>query len=187
MVARLVVVLVIGSFSSVVLCPSSALGATAFVDTDCSDYDSPVFVGPSDPDGLDRDGDGIGCELNAGSPLKGSEASEGEVTWGHWLVLAGLLGYALWVFSDTPTPNSPRPVSDTDDDDGPWWRVRDGWDPLLAKPVPDPASDTAESRSPVPQPVADGATADPERVVDGDPATSAELDELLRRLDPDSR
>ncbi|MEU3278053.1 excalibur calcium-binding domain-containing protein [Streptomyces antibioticus] len=33
-------------------------------DVDCSDLPGPVWVGPSDPHRLDRDGDGIGCELN---------------------------------------------------------------------------------------------------------------------------
>ena len=31
-------------------------------DQDCSDVDGPVYVGDNDPDGLDRDGDGWGCE-----------------------------------------------------------------------------------------------------------------------------
>ncbi|MEU2789537.1 excalibur calcium-binding domain-containing protein [Streptomyces sp. NPDC007100] len=31
-------------------------------DVDCSDLPGPVYVGPSDPHRLDRDGDGIGCE-----------------------------------------------------------------------------------------------------------------------------
>ncbi|MEU5717843.1 excalibur calcium-binding domain-containing protein [Streptomyces sp. NPDC020403] len=33
-------------------------------DVDCSDLPGPVWVGPSDPHRLDRDGDGIGCELD---------------------------------------------------------------------------------------------------------------------------
>jgi hypothetical protein len=33
-------------------------------DVDCSDLPGPVWVGPSDPHRLDRDGDGIGCEIN---------------------------------------------------------------------------------------------------------------------------
>ncbi|MET9348809.1 excalibur calcium-binding domain-containing protein [Streptomyces termitum] len=33
-------------------------------DVDCSDLPGPVRVGPSDPHRLDRDGDGIGCELD---------------------------------------------------------------------------------------------------------------------------
>lgn len=33
-------------------------------DQDCSDFDGPVRVLPGDPDGLDRDGDGIGCDSN---------------------------------------------------------------------------------------------------------------------------
>jgi hypothetical protein len=31
-------------------------------DQNCSDFDGPVRVLPGDPDNLDRDGDGIGCE-----------------------------------------------------------------------------------------------------------------------------
>jgi hypothetical protein len=31
-------------------------------DQDCSDFDGPVQVLAGDPDGLDHDGDGIGCE-----------------------------------------------------------------------------------------------------------------------------
>ncbi|WP_189719210.1 excalibur calcium-binding domain-containing protein [Streptomyces chryseus] len=33
-------------------------------DVDCADLPGPVWVGPSDPHNLDRDGDGIGCEAN---------------------------------------------------------------------------------------------------------------------------
>lgn len=33
-------------------------------DQDCSDFDTPVMVLPGDPDDLDRDGDGIGCDSN---------------------------------------------------------------------------------------------------------------------------
>ncbi|WP_258049533.1 excalibur calcium-binding domain-containing protein [Streptomyces finlayi] len=33
-------------------------------DVDCEDLSGPVWVGPSDPHNLDRDGDGIGCEAN---------------------------------------------------------------------------------------------------------------------------
>jgi hypothetical protein len=32
------------------------------VDLDCDDFDGPVEVPYDDPDGLDKDGDGIGCE-----------------------------------------------------------------------------------------------------------------------------
>lgn len=28
----------------------------------CSDFSGPVYVGSSDPHGLDHDGDGVGCE-----------------------------------------------------------------------------------------------------------------------------
>ncbi len=31
-------------------------------DLDCDDVSGPVAVGPSDPHGLDGDGDGVGCE-----------------------------------------------------------------------------------------------------------------------------
>jgi micrococcal nuclease len=31
-------------------------------DLDCSDMSGPVYVGPDDPNRLDADGDGIGCE-----------------------------------------------------------------------------------------------------------------------------
>lgn len=33
-------------------------------DLDCSDFAGPVIIDGSDPHGLDRDGDGIGCEAN---------------------------------------------------------------------------------------------------------------------------
>ncbi len=33
-------------------------------DVDCGDVGSRVSVGGSDPHGLDRDGDGVGCEVN---------------------------------------------------------------------------------------------------------------------------
>ncbi|WP_107358013.1 excalibur calcium-binding domain-containing protein [Streptomyces agglomeratus] len=33
-------------------------------DVDCPELPGPVWVGPSDPHNLDRDGDGIGCEAN---------------------------------------------------------------------------------------------------------------------------
>jgi hypothetical protein len=33
-------------------------------DIDCSDLDGPVWVGDNDPYHLDRDGDGIGCDIN---------------------------------------------------------------------------------------------------------------------------
>ena len=33
-------------------------------DVDCADLDGPVWVGDDDPHRLDRDGDGIGCDIN---------------------------------------------------------------------------------------------------------------------------
>ncbi|MGW6390661.1 thermonuclease family protein [Streptomyces sp. NPDC055103] len=41
------------------LSPGPAAGVP---DVDCSDLSGPVWVGPSDPHRLDRDGDGIGCD-----------------------------------------------------------------------------------------------------------------------------
>jgi hypothetical protein len=37
-------------------------GASSGGDLDCSDMNGPVSVGASDPNGLDADGDGVGCE-----------------------------------------------------------------------------------------------------------------------------
>lgn len=37
-------------------------GSYSGFDLDCSDFGSDIWVGQWDPHGLDRDGDGIGCE-----------------------------------------------------------------------------------------------------------------------------
>lgn len=42
--------------------PGLPLGPAPGPDLDCKDIGHPVWVGNSDPHGLDRDGDGIGCE-----------------------------------------------------------------------------------------------------------------------------
>lgn len=44
--------------------PSYPPGPPPGPDVDCSDLDGPVLVGPDDPHDLDRDGDGIGCDIN---------------------------------------------------------------------------------------------------------------------------
>lgn len=44
----------------------STAPATAAPDLDCADFSHPVQVSPADPNGLDADGDGIGCDSLAG-------------------------------------------------------------------------------------------------------------------------
>jgi hypothetical protein len=39
-------------------------GSSYSGDLDCSDFSGPVAVNGADPHGLDRDGDGVGCEAN---------------------------------------------------------------------------------------------------------------------------
>jgi len=49
-------------------------------DIDCSDLEGPVEVTGGDRYGLDRDGDGIGCEWGPdGEPDTGDEFSEAEI------------------------------------------------------------------------------------------------------------
>jgi hypothetical protein len=48
---------------------SGVATASAADDRDCSDFASPIIiVNGFDPDHLDADGDGIGCESNPGEP-----------------------------------------------------------------------------------------------------------------------
>jgi hypothetical protein len=80
-----------GSLLALALIPSAA-GAQ---DIDCGDPGAPpnVAVGPTDPNGLDEDGDGIGCEEGEGASTAsgGSLASTG---FDAWMLFAGA-GVAL--------------------------------------------------------------------------------------------
>lgn len=61
-------------------------------DRDCSDFETQVRVGSNDPDNLDEDGDGIGCEnLPAGGG--GDQQALANTGFEAWMV--GLVGLAL--------------------------------------------------------------------------------------------